>query len=188
MIINPDVKRYLADLFDISYAPTGSALKYCLECPEVADDTPMRALATPAKNVIANFIHTNARVALRHDNPVLSRLEFTDGAVCIPDIYASQWQTNLLSICSGEKFMNLSGDMEGFLGLLRSCLYVGCRSVLLELWKIRPEPSSKFFELFYSEWRSGKSKLRALATARDAVREEFPHPLDWAPFVLAGQR
>jgi CHAT domain-containing protein len=183
-----DGERYLADLFDVSYAPSGSVLKYCLERPDVIDDTPLRAVSKPAKNVTANFIHTDARVALRHDNPVLSRLEFADGALAITDIYASQWQTNLLSICSGETFMNVSGDVEGLIGLLRSLLYAGCRSVLLELWKIRPEPAAMFFELFYSDWEGGKTKQQALSAAQRALREEFPHPLDWAPFILAGRR
>jgi CHAT domain-containing protein/tetratricopeptide (TPR) repeat protein len=183
-----DGEHYLADLFDISYAPSGSVLKYCLERPDVTDATSLRAVLKPANNVVANYIHTDARVALRHDNPALSRLEFADGPFCITDIYASQWQTNLLSICSGETFMNVSGDIEGLLGLLRSLLYAGCRSVLLELWKIRPEPSARFFELFYSEWQGGKTKQHALSAAQRKLREEFPHPLDWAPFILAGRR
>ena len=183
-----DGEHYLSELFDISYAPSGSVLKYCLERPDVIDNTPLRAVSKPANNVVANYIHTDARVALKHDNPILSRLEFADDPFTIPDIYASQWQTNLLSICSGETFMNVSGDIEGLLGLLRALLYAGCRSVLLELWKIRPEPSVKFFELFYSQWCGGSSKQQALASAQKALRKEFPHPLDWAPFILAGKR
>jgi CHAT domain-containing protein len=84
--------------------------------------------------------------------------------------------------------MNVSGDIEGLIGLLRSLLYAGCRSVLLELWKIRPEPAARFFELFYAEWLGGKTKQQALSAAQRALRVEFPHPLDWAPFILAGRR
>jgi CHAT domain-containing protein/tetratricopeptide (TPR) repeat protein len=183
-----DGERYLADLFDISYAPSGSVLKYCLDRPDVVDAAPLGAALKPPDNVVAHFIHTDARVALRADNPVLSRLEFEDGSLCIPDIYSSQWQTNLLSICSGETSMNVSGDIEGFLGLVRSLLYAGCRSVLLELWKLRREPSLKFFELFYAEWISGKTKHQALSAAQQALRQEYSHPLDWAPFILTGRR
>jgi CHAT domain-containing protein len=183
-----DGRRYLSELFDISYAPSGSVLKYCLEREEIAGEAPVHAVAKPGTSLVANFVHTEARVALRQDNPVLSRLEFSDGAFCIPDIYAAHWQTNLLSICSGETSMNVGGDVDGMLGLVRSCLYAGCRSVLMELWKIRPEPSVRFFELFYSEWQSGKSKQRALSAAQHQLRQDFPHPLDWAPFILAGRR
>jgi CHAT domain-containing protein/tetratricopeptide (TPR) repeat protein len=183
-----DGERYLADLFDISYAPSGSALKYCLERPDVEDSTSLRATVRPLDNVVAHFIHADARVALRDDNPVLSRLEFPDGGFSIPDIYSSQWQTNLLSICSGETYMNVSGDLEGFLGLMRSLLYAGCRSVLLELWKLRREPSAKFFELFYAEWLGGKTKQQALSAAQQELRKAYPHPLDWAPFILTGRR
>ncbi|HLH29921.1 MAG TPA: CHAT domain-containing protein, partial [Terriglobia bacterium] len=183
-----DGQQYLADIFDISYAPSGSVLKYCLERPDIEESGSLQALSKPPSSLVANFIHTDARVALRQDNPVLSRLEFADGSFCVPDIYAAQWQTNLLSICSGETSINVSDNVEGLVGLVRSCLYAGCRSVLMELWKIRPEPSQRFFDLFYSEWQAGKSKHDALSAAQVRLRQEFPHPLDWAPFILAGGR
>ncbi|HEY2380617.1 MAG TPA: CHAT domain-containing protein [Terriglobia bacterium] len=184
-----DGERYVADLFDVSYAPSASVLKYCLDRQDVTEKAPLHAVTRPAASLVASFVHTEARVALRQDNPVLSRLEFADGASCVPDIYAAQWQTNLLSICSAETSMNGSADVDGFLGLLRSCLYAGCRSVLMELWKVRPEPSVRFFDLFYSEWpAAGKSRQEALSIAQECLRREFPHPLDWAQFILAGAR
>jgi CHAT domain-containing protein len=129
-----------------------------------------------------------ARLALRQDNPVLSGLEFPDGSLCVPDIYASRWETNLVSICSQNVRIDVSGDIDGLLGLVRSLLYAGCRSVLLELWKVRPEPAAQFFTAFYAEWLGGKTKQQAFAIAQQAVRSEYPHPFDWAPCVLAGRR
>lgn len=183
-----DGERYVSDLFDVSYAPSGSVLKYCLERPEVTERQSLHAVAKPGTSLIANSVHTEARVALRQDNPVLSRLEFADGSFCIPDIYAAQWQTNLLSICSSETAMNLSADLDGMLGLGRACLYAGCRSILMELWKIRPEPATRFFELFYAVWREGTTKQQAFSAAQYRLRQEFPHPLDWSPFTLSGRR
>src|SRR5262249_49420002 len=43
-----DGEHFLTDLFDISYAPSGSVLKYSLERPDVLDDTPLRAVLKPA--------------------------------------------------------------------------------------------------------------------------------------------
>src|SRR5207247_10659833 len=69
----------LADLFDISYAPSGSVLKYCLDRPDVDDSSAMQLSSNPPSSVVANFMHMPARIELRQDNPVLSRLEFSNG-------------------------------------------------------------------------------------------------------------
>ena len=183
-----DGDHYLADLFDISYGPSGSVLKYSFERPDVEDRSAIRAVSKPGAAITANSIHMPVRLAVRQDNPVLSRLEFTDGACCIPDIYASRWETNLVSICSEGTDVDISSDVDGLASIIRSLLYSGCRSVLLELWKVRPHPAERFFTFFYSEWESGKSKQQALSAAQQALRAEYPHPLDWAPFILAGRR
>ena len=183
-----DGERYLADLFDITYAPSGSVLKYCLDRPDVIDSSAFQLSSTPPSSVLANFMHMPARISLRQDNPVLSRLEFANGSMCIPDIYASRWETNLLSLCGEDSHVDVGVGIDGLQGLVRSLLYAGCRSVLVELWKVRNEPSERFFAEFYSEWLGGKTKQLAMAAAQQDLREAFPHPFDWAPFVLTGCR
>jgi len=84
--------------------------------------------------------------------------------------------------------VDVSGGIDGLQGLVRALLYAGCRSVLVELWKVRNEPSERFFAEFYSEWLGGKTKQLAMAAAQQDLREAFPHPFDWAPFVLTGCR
>jgi len=183
-----DGDHYLADLFDITYAPSGSVLKYCLDRPDVIDSTALQLSSNPPSSVVANFMHMPARIALRQDNPVLSRLEFANGTLCIPDIYASRWETNLLSLCAEDLHVDVTGGTDGLQGLVRSLLYAGCRSVLIELWKVRREPSERFFAAFYSEWLGGKTKQRAMAVAQQDLRQAYPHPFDWAPFILTGRR
>jgi CHAT domain-containing protein len=183
-----DGSQYLADLFDISYAPSGSVLKYCLDRPDVDDSSALQLTSKPSSSIVANFMHMPARVALRQDNPVLSRLEFADGSMCIPDVYASRWETNLLSLCAEDSYIDIGGGIDGLQGLVRSLLYAGCRSVLVELWKVRSEPSERFFAEFYSEWLAGKTKQLALAAAQEDLRKAYPHPFDWAPFILSGRR
>jgi CHAT domain-containing protein len=135
----------------------------------------------------AQFIHMKVPIALRQDNPVLSGVEFADGMFCVPDIYSTQWNTNILSLGLIEPSVEMAGNTDDLLGLLRAFLYAGSRSVLLELWKIRPEPADEFFKRFYSEWLSGKSKQEAMRIAQSAVRADYPHPFYWAPFILSGR-
>jgi CHAT domain-containing protein len=187
-----DGETYLSDRFDISYAPSGSVLKFCLERLPVTDAEPLLVPAQSNSSLVrtssrSHFIRMEAPIALRQDNPVLSGLEFEDGTVCIPDIYATGCDTNLLSLAFAEASLDLTGSGDDLLGLLRALLYAGCRSVLLELWRVQREPAERFLAVFYKEWLSGKSKLEAVRTARDLMRTEYPHPFHWAPFVLVGQ-
>jgi len=188
-----DGERYLADRFDISYAPSGSVLKYCMDRPDVTAAAPLYVKKDATRQAVlresgaAQFIHMEVPIALRQDNPVLSGVEFADGMFCIPDVYSTQWNTNILSLSRIEPSVEIEGNGDDLLGLLRAFLYAGSRSVLVEQWRIRREPSDAFFERFYSEWLSGKSKHEAMRTAQLAVRADHPHPFYWAQFFLAGR-
>src|SRR6185295_16014038 len=63
-----DGDHYLADLFDISYGPSGSVLKYCFERPDVEDQSALETATRPAAVVTANSIHMPVRVSVRNDN------------------------------------------------------------------------------------------------------------------------
>src|SRR5207253_9363535 len=67
----------------------------------------------------AQFIHMEVPIGLRLDNPVLSGIEFADGMFCIPDIYSTQWNTNILSLSLTEPSVEMSGNGDDLLGLLR---------------------------------------------------------------------
>jgi CHAT domain-containing protein len=40
--------------------------------------------------------------------------------------------------------------------------------------------------LFYEEWQQGATKSTALRKVMMRVREQYPHPFHWAPFLLVG--
>jgi CHAT domain-containing protein/tetratricopeptide (TPR) repeat protein len=188
-----DGERYLSERFDISYAPSGSVLKYCLDRADLSAEAPLFVRRDSVReNVLresanAQFIHMEVPIGLRLDNPVLSGIEFADGMFCIPDIYSTQWNTNILSLSLIEPSVEMSGNGDDLLGLLRAFLYAGSRSILLELWRVRPEPADAFFRCFYSEWLAGKSKQQAMRAGQLAVQAEYLHPFYWAPFALAGR-
>ena len=189
-----DGKNYIAERFEVSYAPSGSVLKYCLERPPVTDALPRVISSQEGLNrervlravAAANFIHLEVPVTFRQDNPVLSGLQFPDGMICITDIYSRPWNSNMLSLKLTQSSTDIADNSEGMLGLVRSFLYAGCRSVLMELWNVHPS-AEQFYTGFYSEWLSGKSKLQAMRRVQEAMRSQHPHPFCWAPFVLIGQ-
>ena len=77
---------------------------------------------------------------------------------------------------------------EGVVGMARSFLCAGARSVLVSLWAIDDEATMVFMERFYQHLADGKSTSLALHQAMKSVREseEFSAVKYWAPFVLIG--
>ena len=77
---------------------------------------------------------------------------------------------------------------EGVVGIARSFLCAGARSVLASLWAIDDEATMVFMESFYQHLANGKSASVALHQAMKSLREsqEFHAMKYWAPFVLIG--
>ena len=77
---------------------------------------------------------------------------------------------------------------EGVVGIARSFLCAGARSVLVSLWAIDDEATMVFMESFYQHLADGKSASEALHQAMKSLRvsQEFNAVKYWAPFVLIG--
>ena len=77
---------------------------------------------------------------------------------------------------------------EGVVGIARSFLCAGARSVLVSLWPIDDEATMVFMESFYQHLADGKSASVALQQAMKSLRksEEFNAVKYWSPLVLIG--
>ena len=75
---------------------------------------------------------------------------------------------------------------DDLLGLMRRFLYAGARSLLVSLWNVNDESTTTLMETFYRQWTISSCKSTALRTAMLSVRERYPNPFYWAPFLLVG--
>ena len=75
---------------------------------------------------------------------------------------------------------------EGVVGIARSFLGAGARSVLVALWAIDDIHTLHFMEKFYKSLLGGKKANESLNMAMAAMREAGHIPQHWAPFVLIG--
>ncbi|XP_022807138.1 tetratricopeptide repeat protein 28-like [Stylophora pistillata] len=77
---------------------------------------------------------------------------------------------------------------EGVIGIARSFLGAGARSVLVALWALGDEATMEFMKYFYKELAAGKRASEALQQAMNCMREieQFRNLRNWAPFVLIG--
>jgi len=217
-----DGSKYVIDNFEVSYAPSASVLKYCLDKADiedtsacvigVADETTpfvepeVRHLASmfPGTTLLLNdmatraafaeaahrtsFLHIATHGVFRQDNPMFSGFKLADGWVTALDLFSITCQTNLVTLSGCKSGMSQVTGSDDLLGLMRGFLYSGARSLILSLWNIDDECTSKLMSRFYDKWRAGTSRSQALRTAMKDLREHHPNPFYWAPFLLIGKQ
>ena len=110
-----------------------------------------------------------------------------DYMLTMSDVHAVRLQAKLvvLSCCHSGR-----GEVksEGVVGIARSFLCAGARSVLVSLWAIDDEATLLFMKSFYQHLANRKSASLALYHAMKSLREtkEYSAIKYWAPFVLIG--
>jgi tetratricopeptide (TPR) repeat protein len=215
-----DGEKYLIDEFEVSYAPSASVLKYCLEKETLPDSKPLllgvadekapmvaEEIATlsrlfPSARVLLNenatrqafmdesqgssFLHIAAHAVFRQDNPMFSSFKLADGWFTAFDLFSMSCRTNLVTLSGCQSGMSEVAGADDLLGLMRGFLYAGARSLLLSLWNVNDAATTALMVRFYDEWQQGTVKSVALRRAMLALREEYPNPFHWAPFLLVG--
>lgn len=88
----------------------------------------------------------------------------------------------VLSVC--ETGLGEIVSTEGVFGLQRAFKLAGVKSLIMSLWKVPDEATSKLMQLFYDNWLSGMEAHRAFTESQKQIREEYPSPYFWAGFVM----
>ena len=83
--------------------------------------------------------------------------------------------------------LNVIAAGDELIGLARGLFQAGAQSLLLSLWDVHDQSSAAFMAEFYRHYQSGEAKATAMKEAMLAVRKSYPHPYQWAPFVLMGK-
>ena len=121
-------------------------------------------------------------------NPAsMEKHEEKDSLLTMAEVLDTQLRAKLvvLSCCHTAR-----GEIkaEGVVGMARSFLGAGARSVIASLWELDDEASYEFMRLFYEHLVAGKSASKSLHHAMKRMRElEYFNAVKyWAPFVLIG--
>lgn len=91
--------------------------------------------------------------------------------------------TGLVALSACETAL---GDFsfEGVFGLQRGFKQAGVQTLLVSLWSVNDESTSMFMTRFYESLLQGDSRQQSWRNAVETVRESFPSPFYWAPFIL----
>ncbi len=135
----------------------------------------------------SRFIHIATHGLFRRDNPMFSSMRLGDSQLSLLDLYSLQLSAELVTLSGCSTGLNAVVGGDELLGLVRGLLYAGTRSVLVTLWDVDDQSTAEFMKAFYGHLNSTSDKAVALQQAMRCVREVFPHPYFWAPFVLIGE-
>ncbi|MBD2337077.1 tetratricopeptide repeat protein [Calothrix sp. FACHB-156] len=80
---------------------------------------------------------------------------------------------------------NITGD--GVIGLSRSLITAGVKSVIVSLWSVSDTSTAFLMTEFYRHLQNNPDKAAALREAMLTTRQKYSNPLDWAAFTLIGE-
>lgn len=135
-----------------------------------------------------DLLHFACHGLFRADNPMFSALKLHDGWLTAADVMQLDLTDTVvtLSACESGRGTVLQGDEV--IGLPRAFLGAGAAAVVVSLWVVQDETTQMLMTHWYQRLSEGSSRAAALRAAQQSLREQYPHPYYWAPFVLIGGR
>lgn len=134
------------------------------------------------------LLHIAAHGEHRPDAPEFSFIELADGQLHADDLMQLDLRCSLvtLSACETGRAVVVPGD--DLIGLGRSLLYAGARSLLLAQWRADDMVTLALMRHFYEELAAGRAKATALRNTQRAFVTGHPdtHPAFWGAFQLVG--
>jgi len=140
------------------------------------------------------YIHIAAHGVHDETNPkysglLLGRTVAEDGILQSHEIFPLNLSADLVTLSSCFSGFGEIDPDEGNLGIYRSFLMAGAKSVIISLWDVEDESTSILFMKFYEYLKLGNSKSESLRLAKMYLKNEtrFDHPFFWAPFIIMGE-
>lgn len=134
----------------------------------------------------SRLIHIASHGQFRRDNPAFSGIRLGDSFLSLHDLYRLRMPVDQVTLSGCSTGVNGIGAGDELIGLTRGFLFAGARSLLLTLWDINDKTTAQFMKTFYQHYFRYSNRALALREAMLEIREEYPHPYYWAPFVLVG--
>lgn len=152
-----------------------------------ADATRRRVLDAMAGSEI---LHAACHATFRADDPLSSGLALADGPLTGRDILREDWHGVRLAVLSAcETGLGGVDRTDEVLGLSRSLLFAGVRSLVMSLWRVPDRSTADIMGAFHELTLSGATPAGALRAAVLASRDRpGGDRLDrWAAFCLLGE-
>ena len=163
------------------------AVATSLPQPELLLGDAASAEALRHRGATSRFVHIATHGLFRRDNPMFSAIQLGTTRLSLFDLYDLRLAAELVVLSGCGTGLNAVFGGEELVGLTRGLLYAGAQSVLVTLWDVHDASTAVFMRRFYAHLTAGAERASALRQAMRDLREAFPSPYYWAPFVLVGK-
>lgn len=111
-----------------------------------------------------------------------------DGLLQTREIYNMKINADLVSLSGCQTGLGHFIRGEGIEGLNRAFFYAGASSVLISLWSVNDQATSKLMFDFYKHLKAGMTPIQALREAKVEMihNRSSSHPFYWAGFIITG--
>ena len=133
------------------------------------------------------ILHLATHGLYRKDNPMFSAIQMGDSRLSLMDLYGMRLEAELAVLSGCGTGMSSVRGADELVGLTRGLLHAGARAVVATLWDVNDESTAQFMDSFYRDLLATEQPAAALRTAQLELRERYPHPYYWAPFLLVGR-
>ena len=136
----------------------------------------------------ADVLHFSCHGYFNAADPLSSGLLMFDGTLTARDLFGMRLRSEMVVLSACETAFSERSLGDELIGLIRSFLYAGSRSVVASLWRVDAQSTRDLMVRFHSFVQAGHDRATALQLAQLAIadRSEYMHPYYWAPFVLVG--
>ena len=155
--------------------------------------TPIGGIARGARFSISNLENPLLRsgLALAGANTWLKGQdppeEAEDGLLTAEDVTGMDLlDTELVVLSACETGLGDVHIGEGVMGLRRSFMLAGAKTLVMSLWKVSDEKTRELMEDFYDRLLDGASRAEALRQAQLAMKAKHPSPYFWGAFICQG--
>jgi CHAT domain-containing protein len=135
----------------------------------------------------SSFIHIATHAYFRQDNPFFSGIRLGTSYMTLVDLYRLKLPAQLVTLSGCATGMSVVAAGDELLGLVRGFLCAGSQSLLLSLWDVHDKTTTMLMKVFYVQLGQSQDKALALQRAMIELRNDYPHPYYWAPFLLVGK-
>jgi tetratricopeptide (TPR) repeat protein len=134
-----------------------------------------------------DLLHLACHGQFRPENPLFSSLHLADGWITVRDICAQRLRAGLVVLSACETGMNKIFAGDEILGLARGFLSAGASSLVLSLWTVSDEATSRLMKRFYENLQLGQGVAASLRIAQIEFIKRGEHPYLWSPFAVIGR-
>lgn len=152
------------------------------------------------KNIIAqlyekpNILHFACHAELYPERPLASYLQLagdenSDGKLTVKEIFQLDLNASLVVLSACRTALGKVRRGDELVSLSRAFLYAGAPSILATQWQVDDQSTEKIMVEFYSNLKSGMTKVAALREAQLNFLDlggGKANPFFWAPFKLLG--